>query len=245
MKKLNIMLTNDDGIHSNGLKTMKEALLPLGDVYTFAPAEERSARSSALTIHGNIYVKDLANHDYRVDGYPVDCVNIGLHGIEPKVDFDLVISGINHGVNMGDDVHYSGTVGAAKHAFIHGCPAIAVSCDIWETTGDFHLVADFIAGFVHDYEEVIFEPSLLNINYPVFEGPVRGMKWTKLGKRIYRDNYKKQEGPDGGQYFNLGGSILSHKEEESTDFAAFHKGYVSVTPLKLDATNYQQLERQL
>lgn len=242
MALVNILLTNDDGIHFKGLTELRYALEPLGKTFVFAPSTEKSATSMALTIYDDIYVHKIDEFTYMVEGYPADCVNIGLHGGFISEKIDLVISGINKGVNMGHDVLYSGTVGAARHAYVHGISALAISCGYTTTEANYREVAEWVRQFILDFGFLLKKPVLFNINIPV-ERPILGIKWTKLGKRIYRDNYKKSSLKDGGMLLNLGGSILSYIEEDGVDFSAYEKGYVSITPLGLDATDYHNLQQ--
>ncbi|MDH5717299.1 MAG: 5'/3'-nucleotidase SurE [Spirochaetia bacterium] len=241
---MNILLTNDDSISFIGLTALYEELSQMANVYIFAPAREKSGTSQALSIYDDVYVQPQNEHIYIVNGFPVDCVNIGLHSNIVNIKFDLVISGINKGVNMGDDVYYSGTVGAARHSFIHGYPSIAVSCGYLDETGDFKTISKFLIEFINDNQSMLKQPMLLNINHPVPAKNALGIKWTKLGKRLYRDTYKRTPIDHSEFYFNLGGSELFYKEEEGSDFEAYYNNYVSITPLTRDATNYQLLQKQ-
>jgi len=240
---MKILITNDDGIHFPGLTDLADELSADHEIYIFAPAHEKSATSTAITIYTDIYVKKLKPKIYVVNGFPADCVNVGIHGNLEDVHFDLIISGINKGYNMGEDVIYSGTVGAAFHAYIHHYPAIAVSCGFLDQHGDFRKVAIFIRKFLKQHSGFLSQPVLLNINYPAEIKKDEIVKWTKLGRRIYRDSYKRIEQSDGSFLMNLGGSILNHKEEEGTDFDAVETGYISITPLTTDCTNYEQISR--
>ncbi len=239
---MNILITNDDGIHFRGLIDLRAELDKIGKTFVFAPSTEKSATSMALTIYDDIYVHRIDERTFMVEGYPADCVNVGLYGALIAEPIDLVVSGINKGVNMGQDVLYSGTVGAARHGFVHGIAALAVSCGHTDARCDYTPVAVVVRKFIEAHLELIMRPSLLNINIPV-DGPPKGIKWTKLGQRIYRDSYRKSHLNDGGLLLNLGGSILSHKEDEGADFSAYDAGYVSVTPLTLDATDHPELSR--
>lgn len=241
---MNILLTNDDGYDYPGVLALRDALSELGEVFIAAPMTEKSGTSQALSIYDNVYVQEFDKHHWMVEGFPVDCVNIALHGDIFDVEFDLVVSGINKGVNMGQDVLYSGTVGAAYHAFIHGRTALAVSCGYIEEDGDFAAVAGFVKNFIDDNPFIFDEPTLLNINHPPVGKRINGIKWTQLGRRLYRDNYKRTTLADGSYYFNLGGSILDHiKGEQGSDFDAYDHNFVSITPLTTDVTDYRRIER--
>jgi len=239
-----ILLTNDDGINFEGIQILRKTLeREKHNVTLFAPAIEKSATSQAMTIYDDIYVKKVDTTTYIVNGFPVDCINIALHGEFVSPDFDLIISGINKGVNMGDDIHYSGTVGAARHAYIHNYPAIAISTEYINGEGEFQKVSEFVAQFIQEYHYLWQEKILLNINCPkniIFD---KKIKWTKLGSRIYRDKYKRTLLEQDTYLLNLGGSELNYKEREETDFEAFYQGFISVTPLTTDGTDYKLREK--
>jgi len=235
---MNILFTNDDGIHFPGIEALVEAFKEVANVYVFAPAMEKSATSQAMTLFEDIYVKKLDDRTYIVNGYPVDCVNIALHGGFLNEKIDLVISGINKGVNMGEDIFYSGTVSAARHAYIHGIPALAVSSGFLDATGDFKRVAAFVLNFVEENFQRLEKPFLLNINYPKLAKIPEKIKWTKCGVRIYRDSYKKSSLSGNEFLVNLGGSTLGYKEIGDCDFEVYENGYVSITPLNKDGTDY-------
>ncbi|MDH5721440.1 MAG: 5'/3'-nucleotidase SurE [Spirochaetia bacterium] len=241
---MNILLTNDDGIDFPGLSILREELQSIGKVFVFAPTREKSGTSQALSIFDDVYVQPLDKNTFIVNGYPVDCINIGLHGGLIHEPVDIIVSGINKGVNMGDDIYYSGTVGAARHGFIHGYPSLAVSCGYLDENGDYASVSKFVKSFIEENASLFKKPVLLNINHPVPAKNVSGIKWTKLGRRIYRDTYKKTRINKQEYYFNLGGSELSHKEEKGTDFEAYENNYVSITPLKRDATDYEIFDKE-
>ncbi|MES0488906.1 MAG: 5'/3'-nucleotidase SurE [Leptospirales bacterium] len=240
---MNILLTNDDGIEFPGIHALQDEFADMGNLFTFAPRMEKSATSQAMTLYEDIYVKPIDDKTFIVNGFPVDCVNIALHGDLVDVKFDLLISGINKGVNMGEDILYSGTVGAALHGFIHGIPSIAISSGYLDKTGDFTKIARFLRHFIEQSKELLKTPVVWNINYPSEIKTGETVKWTKLGTRIYRDKYIRTHAEDGAFFFNLGGSELNHKEAEGTDFDAYSKGHVSVTPLTTDATDYSYRNR--
>jgi len=235
---MNILFTNDDGIHFPGIQALADTFKSFANVFIFAPAMEKSATSQAMTVFDDIYVKKIDERTYIVNGFPVDCVNIAIHGGFIQEKIDLVISGINKGVNMGEDIFYSGTVGAARHAYIHGIPALAVSCGFLDATGDFTKVARFILNFVQENFSILPKPFLLNINYPNDVKIPEKIKWTKSGQRIYRDSYKRLALTENEFLVNLGGSTLGNKEREGCDFEVYKDGYISITPLNKDGTDY-------
>ncbi|MCS6972290.1 MAG: 5'/3'-nucleotidase SurE [Turneriella sp.] len=241
---MRILICNDDGLSFPGLLRLRERLERFGETWVFAPAEEKSATSMALSINNDIPVIRIDDRTYEVDSYPVDCVNIALHGnLAPP--FDFCVSGINKGVNMGQDIWYSGTVGAARHAFIHGVPSFAVSCGYADSSGDFAKVADIFAEIFAIFTAEADQNFLLNINIPMTARDASDLKWAKLGRRIYRDNYQRKQRQDGSMLFNLGGSILSHGGEKETDFYWFDRGCPVITPLTIDATDYEKLRRHI
>ncbi|MDH4262686.1 MAG: 5'/3'-nucleotidase SurE [Spirochaetia bacterium] len=235
---MNILFTNDDGIHFPGIQALVDTFKEYANVFVFAPAMEKSATSQAMTIYDDIYVKIIDDHTFVVNGYPVDCINIALHGGFIHEKIDLVISGINKGVNMGQDIFYSGTVGAARHAYIHGIPAIAVSSGFLDATGDFKKVAGFLLKFVQNHFSSLPKPFLFNINYPAGVKMPEKIKWTKSGIRIYRDTYKRNALSENEFLVNLGGSTLGYKEIGDCDFEVYHDGFISLTPLNKDGTDY-------
>jgi 5'-nucleotidase len=235
---MNILLTNDDGIHFPGIQALYDVFSIHFNVFIFAPAMEKSATSQAMTLYEDIYVKQLEKNIFIVNGYPVDCINIALHSGLISEKFDLVISGINKGVNMGEDIFYSGTVGAARHAYIHNIPSIAISSGFLDNTGDFRKVAVFLKKLVDNEDFTLSQPFLWNINYPDKIKMPEIIKWTKSGTRIYRDKYKKTLLNKNEFLFNLGGSELGNKEIGGTDFEAYSNGFVSITPLNKDGTDH-------
>jgi len=243
---MNFLVTNDDGIDFIGLQVLRDKLSSLGNVYTFAPTKERSGTSSAITIFDDVHVKKVNNYDFIVDGFPVDCVNIGLNGNLVDIKFDYIISGINKGVNMGQDVYYSGTVGAARHGFIHGYKSIAISCGNLDEYGDYSQVASFLHDFIYFTEKnrsLFSNKFLFNINFPTENKIPDQVKFTLLGNRIYGDQYAKKDIGKNEYYLNLGGSILGYKEEAGTDFEAYGNNKISVTPLAEHATSFTKLKQ--
>lgn len=239
---MRILISNDDGLSFPGLTRLREKLDEFGETWVFAPAEEKSATGQALTIYRDVRVLKLAERTFEVDGFPCDCVNVALHsGFAPP--FDFCVSGINKGVNMGQDIWYSGTVGAARHAFIHNVPSFAVSCGYLDAEGDFGKVAEIFGDIFARFSADADQNFLLNVNIPMTAKDSGDIKWAKLGRRIYRDNYKRTTQDDGSMLLNLGGSVLSHGGEAETDFHWYDKGYTVITPLTIDATDHKKLEK--
>ncbi len=234
---MNILITNDDGIASNGILALEKVLNKDHNIFLIAPLKERSATSMALSIHNSLRVEKVNTNHYIVDGYPADCVNIGLHGnIFPPID--MVISGINRGVNMGHDVHYSGTVGAARHGAIHKRLSLAVSSGNLDSNYDYIREAELVREVLGVWTENFLPGTVYNINIPKnFESSLSSIETVRLGKRTYVDTYYSNPIIGGISEFYLGGSELGHKEEEGTDFDTFFRGKVAITPLGLDQTN--------
>jgi len=237
-----ILLTNDDGIYSPGLQTLTRALSRLGEVYTVAPDRERSATSHALTLHRPLLVEEILPRHFSVNGTPTDCVNLGVHGILPRVP-DLVVAGINKGGNLGDDVTYSGTVAAAMEGCLLGVPAFAISL-VAEGNFLFQVAADVgvrIARWILAHG--LPRDTLLNVNVPNLpESEIRGVRLTHLGRRIFRrENLKAQRDPRGRTFYWIGANSRSWQHQAGSDFQAVTEGWVSVTPLHLDLTHYETL----
>ncbi len=230
-----ILVSNDDGIDAAGIVALFSAVRALGDVFVVAPETEQSAKSHSLTLHRPLRTRHLDPRRTSVNGTPADCVYTALHhpDILPRRP-DLVISGINHGPNLGNDVHYSGTVAAAREAAMRGIPAMAFSTGTLDwLEANAELAALMVQRFLE--AEVPKGPApLLNINFPRRE-PI-GLMATVLGTRAYNDELVIREDPRGGEYLWIGGSRAHHPPAEAADTVATDEGYVSITPLSVDAT---------
>jgi 5'-nucleotidase len=252
---MNVLLTNDDGIHAEGLQAMRRALLevPGIDLAVIAPDSNRSAAARAITTRRALWVEEVEFDDgttgFATDGTPVDCVRFARLGLVDDFEAELVVSGINHGSNLGDDITYSGTVAAALEAIVLGLPGIAVS---QQSTAreldfrmgahfDFEVGARFVARMVEQLEDMPPpEGTLLNVNVP--SGEPDGVEVTRLGKRIYRDQLTlEEEQEDGRRRYRIYGDI-SHHDEPDTDLAAVEAGRVAVTPIHFDLTDHAGLE---
>ena len=237
-----ILLTNDDGIHSAGLQALAEQIQTLGRVAVVAPDRERSAVGHALTLHSPLRAEEISKDRWAVSGTPTDAVSLGLCTLLPEKP-DLVISGINKGGNMGDDLTYSGTVAAAMEATLMGVPAIAVSLASqsfkYDDFADAAAVARQLAATV--LEHGLPADTFININVP--DRKPLGIRLTRQGKRVYEDAVVEKIDPRGRTYYWIGAGELGFQDLEGTDFHAVHNGYVSVTPLHLDLTNYAAMDR--
>ena len=233
-----ILLTNDDGIEAQGLKDLHDGLRKSGRVYVVAPAVNQSAASHSFSLRKPIKVWRLRPRWFAVHGTPTDCLLISHHGIL-KREINLVFSGINDSPNLGEDVLYSGTVAAAIEGAMLGMPAVAVS---YLESGVNRAVAQrFVRGLVPLLLAGLLPgKSLLNVNVP--PGSIRGVRVTRLGKRIYRDMAIKGTLPDGGISWTIDGE-MGFDEVPGSDFEAVYSGYISVTPLHLDMTHHSEISR--
>ncbi|MBN8870607.1 MAG: 5'/3'-nucleotidase SurE [Solirubrobacterales bacterium] len=253
---MRILLTNDDGIGAQGLQTLRRELRQIEGVNldVIAPDSNRSASARSITTRSPLSVQEINFEDgdlgHATDGTPVDCVRfaqVGLLGEKP----DLIVSGINHGLNIGDDVTYSGTVAAALEGILLGLPAIAVSQQsrkgemgyMPQRDYDFDVVAKFTAGLVSELiENPLPDDTLLNINAPGVDP--EGIDITKLGKRLYRDELKKvkREVDDGRTSYRIYGYEPGLDDQPDTDIGAIARGHITVTPLSLDWTHHDEIE---
>ncbi len=233
-----ILVTNDDGVHAAGLAALATALEALGEVHVIAPDREQSAVGHALTLHRPLRVEQLGERRFAVNGTPSDCVNLGILGLLPEPPV-LVVSGINHGSNLGDDVTYSGTVSAAMEGTLLGVPSMAVSqaepaAGGFEAAGE---VARAVAARV--LVEGLPRQTLLNVNVP--PGKPHGIRLTRLGHRVYSAKAIREVDPRGRPYYWIGTGAPEWAEDEGTDITAVHAGWAAVTPLHLDLTHHGAL----
>ncbi|MBI3246431.1 MAG: 5'/3'-nucleotidase SurE [Deltaproteobacteria bacterium] len=237
-----ILISNDDGIHSEGLHALEAALRTVGEIYTVAPDREQSAVSHALTLHRPLRIEEIAPRRFAVDGTPTDCVNLAVKGFLPLRP-DLVVSGINKGANLGDDITYSGTVSAAIEGSLLGIPAIAVSVVSWQKPFHFAAAAEFAAVLAGEVmTQGMPKDTLLNVNVPNLpRRELKGYRMTRQGKRHYSETLEVRVDPRGRKYYWIGGDDLGFDPQEGTDCVAVHDGYISVSPLHVDMTNYRAL----
>jgi len=244
-----ILVTNDDGISSTGIKMLAEALRPVGDVYVVAPETEQSAVSHALTLHRPLRYHEVDTNTFYVNGTPTDCVIIAVNKLLPHRP-DIIISGINHGGNLGDDITYSGTVAAAMEGMILGVPSMAVSLVTdYTDNGDYYKSASrFVtaAEYAAELSKKILagglpKDTLLNINVPDTK-KVNGVKITKQGKLAYDGSIRELSDPRGRICYWIGGGIPQWESGEKTDLDAVRNGYISITPVHLDLTNYEAMK---
>jgi len=242
-RPLRFLCTNDDGIHASGLELLVQAAEKLGEVFVVAPDRQRSASSHSLTLHSPVRPTEVSTGRITLDGTPTDCVLIAISELcEHRPDF--VLSGVNHGPNMGEDVLYSGTVAAAMEATILGVPSIAFSFtgrDDDRLGGYADLLERLLQGLVtrDDFPEETF----LNINFPDLPADeVVGSRVTVLGRRRYLDSINRSFDPAGREFFWIGGGKSEWTRSADSDFSAVDAGHVSITPLHLDLTNFRLIE---
>lgn len=252
---LNVLLTNDDGIEADGLQAMRRALVALDGVRlaVIAPDGNRSAMARSITTRRPLWVEEVPFADgtsgYATDGTPVDCVRLASLGLIEGFEAELVVAGINHGANLGDDITYSGTVAAALEGVLLNLPAIAVSQQSGARNLDykfdggfgFEVAASFVAALVARIEDVPLPArTLLNVNVPA--GQPTGVEVTSLGKRIYRDELKLDSEEDNRRRYWIYGAYPGFHDEPGTDLAAVAAGRVAVTPIHFDLTDRPSLD---
>lgn len=240
---MRFLLTNDDGVHARGLALLTRVVRELGTTTVVAPDREQSATSHSLTLHRPLRATQLDDGRYAVDGTPTDCALLALGVLMPEKP-DFLISGINHGPNMGEDVLYSGTVSAAMEGLAAGVPSIAISFagnDLERLETQQGLLKRLLKQIVA--VSAFPKETLLSINLPpVPAAEVRGVRVTTLGSRVFSEEIMQMEDPWGRPIYWLGGGRPSWTGPEDSDFHSVHEGYVSVTPLHVDMTNYRLLE---
>lgn len=237
-----ILVTNDDGFFSKGIQMLAESLKELGEVFIVAPDRDRSAVSHALTMHRPLRVDLIREGCYSVNGTPTDCVVVGVKKILPS-EPDLLVSGINKGANLGEDVTYSGTVSAAIEGTILGVPSFAISL-VGERPFKYETASHFAIGIAKFIlQKGLPADTLLNVNVPNKSlQEIMGIKVTKQGKRSYENSIHEIFSPWGEKQYWIGGGVVSWQTMENTDIQAIVEGYVSVTPLHIDLTNHQALD---
>jgi 5'-nucleotidase len=250
-----VLLTNDDGIEAEGLQALRRALLgvPGIELAVIAPDSNRSAIGRGITTRRPLWVEEVDFGDgtvgYATDGTPVDCVRFAALGLVAGFEAELIVSGINHGSNLGDDITYSGTVAAALEGIVLGLPAIAVSQQSTAREMDFRLgkrfefaaAAAFMARMVEEIEDVPLPGgTLLNVNFP--GGEISGVEVARLGKRIYRDELVLQEEQSSRKQYRIYGDAPDYEHQDGTDLAAVADGRVAVTPIHFDLTDEPGIE---
>ena len=243
-----ILLTNDDGIDALGLRRVEAALRREFDVLVCAPDREQSAASHSLSLSRPLRLLDRGENRWACDGTPTDCVLLARYELCKDGGPDLIISGINHGQNMGEDVTYSGTIAAAIEGSILGIPSIATSLilkdDRTHAEKSFESAAEFLVRFVREYESFeIPQSTFLNINFPDLQGaPYTEYQFTRLGLRVFKDVVIQRTDPRGGAYYWIAGEP-DWSDIDGSDYSTTEKGIVSVTPLRVNFDDLETLER--
>jgi len=243
---MHLLLSNDDGIDAEGLQTLRATLLetqPDWRVTTVAPDREQSATSHSLTLSDPLRIVERGGDQYAVSGTPTDCVLVALKGLLKEDPPQIVLSGINHGPNMGEDVHYSGTVAAAFEGRVLGIPSIALSLASKARPREFgaarHFIREVLPGWI---EGLLGQGVLLNVNLPAIPAEeVRGLRVCPLGSRQYEELIVEKTDPRGRKYYWIGGDSCTYEEREDSDFVLSAQGWITVTPLQLDITDVGKL----
>lgn len=238
-----ILLTNDDGVQAAGLQALRNALQGKVEVVVVAPDGERSAASHAITLHHPLRLVELEPNIYALNGTPADCVIIALSKVFKKTKPDLILSGINHGGNMGDDVLYSGTVAGAREGTVHRIPAIASSLVLSRTRkNDFTGAAEFVAHLAQNVlEQPLPEGIFLSVNIP--GAGYKGIRVTKQGSKFAENVIMENTDPRGRKYYWIGQEKIHWAEEPDSDYSAVSQGFISITPLHTNQTQLQALRR--
>jgi 5'-nucleotidase len=243
-----ILVTNDDGISSTGIKMLAKALRSVGEVFVVAPETEQSAVSHSLTLHRPLRHREVDHNSFYVNGTPTDCVVIAVNKLLPHRP-DIILSGINHGGNLGDDITYSGTVAAAMEGTMLGIPSVAVSLvidfadngDYLKSESRFATAAEYAGKLSRNVlEKGLPKDTLLNVNVPD-TGKINGVKITKQGKLVYDGAIRELSDPRGRTCYWIGGGIPQWESGEKTDLEAVRNSFISVTPVHLDLTNYEAI----
>lgn len=239
---MRILLSNDDGYFAPGLAALARSLAPFADITVVAPERDRSGASNSLTLDRPLMLRQAPSGFYYVNGTPTDCVHLAVTGMLDHMP-DMVISGINHGANMGDDTIYSGTVAAATEGYLLGIPSIAVSLAS-HNAEHFDSAARVVVDLVQRIQaQPPTEPMLLNVNVPdrAWED-LSGLAVTRLGKRHKAESVVKTTNPRGQIVYWVGAAGAAQDAGEGTDFDALAKGFVSITPLQMDLTRFSQMD---
>lgn len=246
---MNILITNDDGINAIGINVLAKSLSKIGKVTVIAPDRERSATGHAITMHQPLRVERVCNFGddieaWSISGTPSDCVKLGIESIMNKKP-DIVVSGVNNGANLGTDVIYSGTVSAAIEGAIHGVPSFAFS--VLRNKGEINYEGvkryscKIIKSFISNQTT---RPIILNINFPsILSEEIKGIRITELGIRQYSNSFVKREDPMGRNYYWLAGQLIELENNKESDVNAVEEGYISVTPLHFDLTDYKLVKQ--
>ena len=239
---MNILITNDDGIYAEGIIELSKEISKIANVYVVAPDRQRSATGHSITIHSPIMVQEVnmgANiKAYSISGTPADCVKVGIEALFKDINFDLVLSGINNGPNLGTDVIYSGTVSAAIEGLVLNKPSIAISFNEFNIKSEVYKEASkYISTIIENIKDKLelLNDCILNVNIP--NTKIKGYKITKLGERKYDNVMEERISPFGQRYFWIGGNLRELDQDEDSDINCVNNGYISITPVNIEMTN--------
>lgn len=238
---MKILITNDDGYKADGINALYDALAPHHDVYECAPLNQKSASGHSISLFKKMELLEFGPNRFAVDGTPADTVKVAIFGVFQDIDFDMVISGINDGPNMGHDIYYSGTFAGAREGLINNIFSIACSYDGWDNHKHFKIAADIMLKIVnHITPEMYKDKIILNINFPP-EPPYKGLKITHLGERVYRDIIHFEE--LGSKVFaTIGGETPAYNSDPGSDLDVINDGYISLTPLRSELYEKQKID---
>ena len=244
---MNILISNDDGINAEGIKILAQEISKIANTYVVAPDSPRSASGHAIPLHKPILINDefIAENveAYSTSGTPADCVKVGIESILKDIEIDLVLSGINNGPNLGTDVIYSGTVAAAIEGLVEGKPSIALSCDSSKVSSDeYREAAKYTAKLIQKLEGNLdkLNGNILNVNFPT--GEKKGVRITKLGRRVYNNVMDDRQSIRGQRYVWMGGDLEDIKQDKDSDIFAVENGYISITPVHINMTETNRIE---
>ncbi len=239
-----ILITNDDGIYAEGINVLEKEIRKFADALVMAPDREQSASSHSFTLNRPLRIYNRGDDRFTCDGTPTDCVMLGVHGILKHKLPDLLISGINHGANMGEDITYSGTIAAAIEGSILGIPSLAVSNTEPEDLDSYRAAAKFIAKLVKQIDDFdLPRGTFLNINFPTLKnGKFEKYRYTFPGRRVYNDIVVEKTDPRGRNYYWIAGDA-SWEEIKGSDFEAVTTGHVSISPLKVNFADPETMEK--
>lgn len=243
-EKIKILVTNDDGVHASGIRAVIAVVKKWADVWVVAPERPQNAVGRALTLHKPLRLTEVQKQIYAVNGTPADCVTLGIEKLLQGRTVALVISGINDGLNIGDDVTNSGTVSGAIEAVLHGVPAVAVSQEGQQNATYRRAAAIFASRIAQRIlAEGLPEETILNVNVPARSlQKIVGVKVTSLGRRRYLNPVVERIDPQGRKYYWIAGERMTWQRQKWSDFEAVSQGMVSITPLHVDLTDYRLIK---
>ncbi|MCB0272772.1 MAG: 5'/3'-nucleotidase SurE [Bdellovibrionales bacterium] len=243
---MKILITNDDGNQKPGIAHLTKVMEHFGQVYVVAPENDQSGTSHSLTLHEPLKFRKSKENQYVVDGTPADCIHFAIHHLWQKEEFDLCVSGINHGANIGDDVWYSGTLGGAIEAALNGIPSMAISMlPDEENMFHFERAVSFLKGWFENHISTLWPHDVVpSMNIPPHFHKDE-FRYTRLGPKRYLSHIDVRDDLRGNQYFWIGGTLDDLGAEQGTDSHALANQFVSVTPLNLDVTHVAYLEKWL